>query len=73
MPHSGFWTTQVSVRDWHPISTAPPDRDLQLGVIENDEVHCLVFPCRRTEQGWVDAANGRSIRVDPTFWREWKG
>src|SRR5579872_954205 len=63
--------TQVTVRDWHPISTAPSDRDLQLGVIENEEVHFLVFPCRRTEQGWVDASNGKSIRVDPTFWREW--
>jgi hypothetical protein len=57
--------------DWHPISTAPFDRDLQLSVIEGGEVYPLVFPCRRTESGWVNAATRKLVFVNPTHWREW--
>jgi hypothetical protein len=56
---------------WQPIATAPFDRDLQLSVIENGEVYSLVFACRRTQSGWLDAATKKSVFVDPTHWREW--
>ena len=46
---------------WQPIVTAPYDRDLELAVIDGKGEHSLVFPCRRTEKGWVDAKrNGGS-------------
>ena len=32
------------MRDWHPVSTAPFGRNLQLSVHENEGVHSLVFP-----------------------------
>jgi hypothetical protein len=57
--------------DWQPIATAPLDRDLQLSVIERGEVHALAFPCRRTANGWMDAATRKPVSVDPTHWREW--
>jgi hypothetical protein len=57
--------------DWHPISTVPFDRDLQLSVIEKGEVYALVFPCRRTLAGWADAKTGKLVSVDPTHWRLW--
>jgi hypothetical protein len=57
--------------EWHPISTAPLNRDLQISVHENDEVHSLVFPCWRTESGWVNAKTKEPVFVDPTHWREW--
>ncbi len=57
--------------DWHPIATAPFDRDLQLSVIEKGEVYQLVFPCRRTESSWIQASTGKPVLVDPTHWREW--
>jgi hypothetical protein len=57
--------------DWQPISTAPFDRDLQLSVIENGKVYALVFACRRTQAGWIDARTGKSVFVDPTHWRVW--
>ncbi len=45
--------------NWQPIATAPFDRDLQLSVVERDseqeEVHALIFPCRWTPTGWVNA------------------
>jgi hypothetical protein len=59
------------VSDWHPIATAPLDRDLLLSVIERGEVYALAFPCRRTAVGWVDAATGKPVMVDPTHWRGW--
>jgi len=61
----------VLMREWHPILTAPLGRNLQLSVHENEEVHSLVFPCRQTERGWVDASKGTPVLVDPTHWREW--
>jgi len=57
--------------DRQPISTAPFDRDLELSVIEQGEVHTLIFPCRRTQAGWVDSKSGKSVFVDPTHWRVW--
>jgi hypothetical protein len=61
----------AALRDWYPISTAPFDRDLQLSVIEEGEVYSLVFPCRRTEDGWVNVRTQKLVFVDPTHWREW--
>lgn len=57
--------------DWHTISNAPFDRDLHLSVIEKGEVYALVFPCRRTADGWNDCATGEPVRIDPTHWRDW--
>jgi len=59
--------------EWQPISTAPFDRELQLSVIEKGEVHALLFPCRHTQGGWLNASTGKIIDVDPTHWRSWSG
>ena len=61
MPHS----------PWHPIATAPLDRDLEIAVMEGGDVHALVVSCRRSSQGWVNAVTGKLIDVNPTHWREW--
>lgn len=58
--------------DWQPIATAPFGQDLELSVIENGEVHALVFPCRRSEEGWSDSQTNRIIPVRPSHWRNWK-
>ena len=60
-----------AMRDWQLISTVPFDRDLQLSVIEKGEIHTLIFPCRRTQAGWIDSKTGRPVLVDPTHWRVW--
>jgi hypothetical protein len=59
------------VKEWHPIASAPFDRDLQVSVIERGEVHALVVPCRRTQSGWLRASTGEQLFIDPTHWREW--
>lgn len=56
---------------WHPISTAPFDRDLELAVLDHDGAHPLVFPCRRVLTGWVKSIGRERVGVSPTHWREW--
>ena len=58
---------------WQPISTAPFDCNLELAVMDKDEPHALVFPCRRVPGGWVHAELKKWIDVHPTHWREWGG
>ena len=58
-------------RAWLPIISAPFDRDLQLSVIEDGEVYALVFFCRRSAIGWIEARSGYLVNVHPTHWREW--
>lgn len=57
---------------WRDIATAPFDRDLQLAVIDADGLHALVFPCRRTGGGWINARTGARLDVHPTHWRAWE-
>ena len=59
------------VMDWQPIDSAPFGQDLQLGVIEGGEVHSLVFPCRRTKDGWLNGRTSKPVPVRPTHWRPW--
>ena len=56
---------------WHPITTAPSDRDIELAVLDLDGPHALVFPCRRIAAGWMNAQSGERLDVRPTHWREW--
>jgi hypothetical protein len=58
--------------EWHPISRAPFDCDLELAVIDKDEPHALVFPCRRILDGWIRSETKEPVDVRPTHWREWK-
>lgn len=62
---------ESAVRMWKLISTAPYDGELELAVIDADGEHRLVFPCRRTLGGWLNAETGTRIDVQPTHWRSW--
>jgi hypothetical protein len=60
---------------WSRLDTStavPPDREVRLAVIDAaGAVHALVFPCRRSGEGWVDAKTGRRVDVFPTHWQDW--
>lgn len=60
------------IRMWKEIRIAPFDRDLQLAVIEGDDVHALVFACRRSSKDWVNSETQEIVVVRSTHWREWK-
>ena len=55
----------------HSLKDVPKDRDLRIGVLDDDTVHALVFPCRLRGQVWVDAKTSRQVEVSPTHWQEW--
>ncbi len=57
--------------NWQPIASAPFGTDLELSVIEGREVHALLFPCRRSLRGWINAATQTAVQVAPTHWRPW--
>jgi len=57
---------------WQPISSAPLDRDLELAVIDNGEVHVVAFACRQFPGGgWIKAGTEKQIDIHPTHWRDW--
>jgi len=45
---------------WLPVSIAPTDADLEVGVMGGGELHAVIFPCRKAGTGWVDAATKRA-------------
>ncbi len=56
---------------WHPISTAPFDRDLELAIIDSNGVRAITFPCRRVLGGWIKAEIKTRVELRPAHWRDW--
>jgi hypothetical protein len=58
-------------RDWHPVTTAPFNRDLELR-LAGHRGRVLPFPCRNTRDGWMNS--DLKVRIDlPTVeWRCWR-
>jgi hypothetical protein len=57
--------------EWNLIDTAPFDRDLELAVIDSEGAYALSFPCRRTEDGWIEVETERLLYIRPSHWRDW--
>ena len=58
--------------EWLPISTTPPDAELEVCVMDFDGiVVALTYPCHRAGVEWLDAANRTRIDIQPTHWRRW--
>jgi len=59
---------------WHPISTAPCNRGVELRVREGTAISTLEFPCQQTNAGdWINCDLGTPIRIQPVEWRAWHG
>jgi hypothetical protein len=58
-------------RDWHSISTAPFNRDLEVCVIEHDRNRVVPYPCRQTRNGWINGDLDVRAKIEPTKWRSW--
>jgi hypothetical protein len=59
---------------WHPISTAPCNRGIELRVREGRTISTLEFPCRQTNAGgWINCDFGTPINIQPVEWRAWHG
>lgn len=59
-------------RDWHAISTAPFNQDLELR-LRKDGCRSVPFPCRQTREGWLNGDLHVRVSVDPIRWRCWSG
>jgi len=57
---------------WLPISIAPDDCDLQLGVIDKGGVRCWEFPCRKRRAVWFNVWANEPMLIYPTHWRVWR-
>jgi hypothetical protein len=57
--------------NWLPVSIAPSETDLEVGVMDKGSVHALVFPVRKSQTWWVDASTKMRIDIQPTHWRKW--
>jgi hypothetical protein len=59
---------------WHPISTAPCNRGVELRVREGTAISALEFPCQQTNAGdWINCDLGTPIKIRPVEWRAWHG
>jgi len=56
---------------WLPISIAISGSDLEVCVLDENQAHVLMFPCRRKGANWVDAATKKGLEIQPTHWRVW--
>ena len=56
---------------WLPIAIAPSGADLEVGVMENGDVHALVFPVHKSGLSWVNASTKERVDIQPTHWRQW--
>ena len=60
-------------KPWHPISTAPCNRVVELRVREGTAISTLEFPCLKTNTGaWINCDLGTPIKVQPVEWRAWQ-
>ena len=58
-------------REWHPMTTAPFNRDVEARVAEERGSRVVPFPCRQTAAGWVNADLGVRVGMEPIAWRPW--
>ena len=64
----------VRLHPWHPISTAPCNRGVELRVRDGRATSTLEFPCLRTNAGdWINCDFGTPINIQPVAWRAWHG
>ena len=63
----------IHLSHWHPISTAPCNRELELRIAQGGETTTLEFPCLQTNAGeWINVDLGSAIMIQPVEWRIWQ-
>jgi hypothetical protein len=57
---------------WLPVTIAPYDIDLEVGVLGKNGVAALAFPVRKEKFHWVNAKTKKLLDIEPTHWRPWR-
>jgi len=55
---------------WQPIATVPPNREIEVAILDRAGYHVFAFCVRRTEAGWAIDDIGGIVPIDPTLWGE---
>jgi len=55
---------------WQPIATVPPEREIEVAVLDRGGYHSFAFSVRRTDAGWACVGINGIVPIDPTHWRE---
>jgi hypothetical protein len=63
------WSASRSKSPWNPISSAPPEKNLELQVGDGFGVYALKFPCRLTAAGCINAQTQKELTLQPVGWR----
>ena len=58
-------------RNWHPVSTAPFNRDVEVRIVDAKGLGVAPFPCRQTTSGWINADLYVRMELIPVAWRPW--
>ena len=59
-------------KEWHPISNAPADRELEVRLEDSFGRYVLLFPCKFVpDQGWINSRLETPLRIEPVDWRYW--
>ena len=57
---------------WHPITTAPYNRAVELRVLDHGNAVRLPFPCfRNNADHWINSDLGAPVSISPVEWRLW--
>lgn len=60
------------LRHWHPITTAPYNRAVELRVLDLGKIITLPFPCfRDNADHWINSDLNTPILINPIEWRAW--
>lgn len=59
-------------RDWHPVTTAPFNQDLELRLAGQHRRYVLPFPCRNTRDGWMNSDLKVRVDLPAVEWRCWR-
>ena len=59
-------------KEWHPISNAPVERELEVRLEDSFGRYVLLFPCKLVPgRGWVNSRLETPLPIEPVDWRYW--
>jgi hypothetical protein len=70
-PFGGLLRLFGAASSWHPASTAPFNRAVEVRVGGDRGARVLPFPCRQTADGWINADLGVRVELELLAWRPW--
>ena len=58
--------------EWQPIHRAPLEADVRVQARDPLGTYVLSFPCRLTDEGWINSRTGARLAVTPVCWKAYE-